>query len=186
MTNVPAKDASPLGPAELRQRPEAFYALYEALRSCRNKHPDVWDDSHCSRVLTSIMGVRPFSWRVVGITKNALAAFHEVDFRKKPSKPKVVRGHIQQRFIFTNELLARRAQTMAEFIEFWLEKDLVVLTLENRHDVGQYIPIENDDGNLFTCEHVSFQYKAKEKERLRSLYEDFSAGKVKEIDAVYC
>jgi hypothetical protein len=128
------------------------------------------------------MGVRPFSWRVVGITKDALAAFHEIKFCRKPSKPKkVVRGHIQQRINFANELLARPAQTMAEFIEFWLEKDLVVLTLKNGHDVGQYIPIENDDGTLFTCEQVSFQYKAKEKERLRSLYKDFSAGKIKEI-----
>lgn len=38
---------------------------------------------HCTRLLTSIMSSKPFSWRVVGITKEALKTLHELNYRYK-------------------------------------------------------------------------------------------------------
>jgi hypothetical protein len=42
--------------------------LYVCLHRARRKSPETWTDRECTRVMTSIMAAKHWSWHVVGIT----------------------------------------------------------------------------------------------------------------------
>jgi hypothetical protein len=151
--------------------PESYHALYLAVRRAHAIDPVIWNSAHCTRVLTSIMGARQFSWRVVGITEKALKLFHQHEYRK-PSDTKLTRAHLRPRAQFVKELMAMAELSVPEFVKFWLENDCTVICGpgENTTSVGKYIRIENENGALFGSGVVAWQHGTTERDLLRRLY----------------
>jgi hypothetical protein len=156
--------------------PESYHALYLAVRRAHAIAPAIWNSAHCTRVLTSIMGGREFSWRVVGITEKALKVFHQYEY-KKPDDIKLTRAHLRRRAHFVEELMALEELSVPKFIEFWLENDRTVICGpgENTTTVGPYISIENENGALFGSGVVAWQHSTMERDLLRRLYEEHFA-----------
>lgn len=159
---------------------EAFcsYELYVALHRSRRCHPDVFTMGRCTTVLTAIMGGRPWSWRVVGITPAALQAFKGADFRKRPGDG-ITRAHIQSRFKTTTELLLpNEPVSLEEFARIWIENDRTVLCVrgENKDPLPAYIEFPEPEQGLFRSSQVAWRHSKAEREYLMSLADEQGSG----------
>lgn len=153
---------------------QTFHALYSAVHWAHKTIPAIWTDHECNRVLTAIMAAKPFSWRVVGITAAALEKFAEMDFRYR-SQQGITRAHLSPRIGTVRALLATdEPLSQREFIDAWLRNDRTVICArgENKASIPNYIPIENEDGLLFSCERrlAGWHHRKAEQDFLRDLY----------------
>lgn len=150
----------------------ALHSVYAAIHRAHKAAPELFTISHCTTIITALMGSQAWSWRVVGITHAALKAFMEHDFKHK-SKQGITRGHLHPR-IKTAALLLAPEQPMSEadFIGTLLRHDVTVLCArgENRAAVPEYIAIANEDASLFASRKVSWGHTDKEKAFLRDLH----------------
>jgi hypothetical protein len=155
-----------------------YHALYLAVHSARRTAPHVWTDHHCTRLLTSIMSAKPFSWRVVGITEAALRKFHQLNYRYL-SGHGLTRAHLRTRNSTVQELLKRdEPMSEREFIEYWLTHDRTVICAEgeNKTIVPTFIEIENEGGFLFSSNSVAWKHGKAERDLLKTLYEGHLGG----------
>jgi hypothetical protein len=152
-----------------------YHSLYLAVHRAHKSDPEIWIGRHCTRVLTAVMGGRYFSWRVVGITEAALKILHDNGYRQKKGV-KLTRAHLKSRAASVQKLLVLPELSEIEFIEFWLKNDSVVLCGpgENREQVGEYHPIENEQAQLFSSNTVSWQHKKPERDCLAAVYASVS------------
>jgi hypothetical protein len=166
---------------------ELLFRKYKLIWEGYQRRPTFFTANNCTRELTCIMGAQSFSWRVVGITRAALSIYRAVGYQPnlKTSKsqgkdliglgnPKIQRGHIYPRIETARELITRPLLPDPEvFISFWLERDVTVLCGpgENRKEIpGDYIKINNPNGEYFTSTSAGFRYKfAREGKLLQSL-----------------
>jgi hypothetical protein len=127
-------------------------------------------------MLTSLMAGQPWSWRVIGITPDALKVLARHDF-KRPSR-QLQRGHKAGRSGTAQALYVDRAKPMplARFFDFFLKRDETVIMTndENRHrpdsKFPDYIPF-NANHELFPCGPlVGWKRRKAEVEFLRALY----------------
>lgn len=136
-------------------------------------------------------GIRAFSstqgwlfentWRVVGITKDALEAFKLVNFERIPTRKDpiaVERAHINKRADWLNEMFAREWNDPQEWWDFIHDNDKVVLATaaENSLSDQKGIPLEiafeiPDNGEYFTTNYIGCKYRKKIE---RNLLEDFA------------
>ena len=157
------------------EHPHTFHALYIAVYEAHAAAPSIWTDTECNRILTSIMAAKPFSWRVVGITPTALSQFASQQFRYI-SRKGMTRAHLKPR-IETVRFLLKRHQPLLldEFIKFWLANDRTVICAqgENKAEIPAFIPIEHDDGRLFSCagKLAGWHHRRAERDVLKKLYE---------------
>ena len=75
---------------------QTYHYLYSAVHRAHKEAPEIWTIQECTRIMTSIMAAKPFSWRVVGITEAALKKFSEFNFRYK-SGAGITRAHLKPR-----------------------------------------------------------------------------------------
>lgn len=127
------------------------------------------------------MAAKEFSWRVVGITNAALQKFAELDFRYRPQNG-LTRAHLTPRIATVRALLAKQAPISAEeFITTWLANDRTILCAkgENKNLMPDYIPIENNDGLLFSCHRIlaGWRHGKNEREYLRELFDKTFSNK---------
>lgn len=128
-----------------------------------------------TRVLTATLASRHYSWRVIGITEAALLKFAEMDFRYV-SRCGITRAHLVDRKTTVHAMFDRSAPlTFLEFANLIWERDRTVLTArgENKNGfVPQYIPIDNEDGNLFSerGQLALWRHGKAKREFLRNLY----------------
>jgi stalled ribosome rescue protein Dom34 len=151
--------------------PHTYHLLYLAVYQAHKSDPEIWDKRHCTRVLTAIMGGRDFSWRVVGVTESALEILRSNGFRRKTGI-KLQRAHIKARAQTVQELLQSQILSKEEFIEFWLKNDPVVICGpgENKEQLDNFIPIQNDKAELFRSDTISWRHKEAERDYLEALY----------------
>jgi hypothetical protein len=166
-------------PAELR----ALHSVYVAIHRAHKVAPALFTISHCTTIITALMGSQAWSWRVIGITHAALQAFREHDFRHK-SKLGITRAHLHPR-IKTAALLLAPEQPMSEadFIETLLRHDVTILCArgENRASTPEFISFTNDEASLFASQKkVGWSHKEKERAFLRDLHQG-SSGHRREI-----
>ena len=152
-----------------------YHYLYLAVHRAHKEAPEIWTVQECTRILTSIMAAKPFSWRVVGITEAALKKFSEFNFRYK-SKAGLTRAHLVPRIVTVGTLLAPSEPfNESEFLKIWLQNDKTVLCAlgENKTSLPDFIPFENADGELFSCHRVlaGWRHHRREQEFLKNLFE---------------
>jgi hypothetical protein len=158
--------------------PHTYHALYSAVHAAHAAAPHIWTDHHCTRLLTSIMSSKPFSWRVVGITKEALKTLHQLNYRYK-SREGLTRAHLRPRIETVQELLKRdEPMSEREFIEYWLTHDRTVICAkgENKPTIAHFIPIDNPDGSLFSSNSVAWKHRQPECDLLKTLYDKHFAA----------
>lgn len=156
---------------ELRK---ALHSIYAAQFDALLKYPNVFTRADATRMLTGLMGSRPWSWRVIGITRDALDAFAENDFKRPAGK--IQRGHRDDRASTARALFFERTLPMPldEFFDFFLKRDQTVLMTKNENKQGgefpKFIPIDAHHG-LFPCGTlVGWQHRKAEVDFLRGLH----------------
>lgn len=156
---------------------EALHSIYVAQFEAIKKNPDQFDGNDATRMLTGLMGSRPWSWRVIGITPAALEIYAKNDFKSHDRQ--VQRGHMCHRRSTAEELYYNsRTEPMSEteFFEFFLPRDETVLMAksENPHKPGKEFPkfiSINKQLGLFPCGSLmGWKYHKKEMEYLRELH----------------
>lgn len=152
-----------------------YHALYLAVHRAHKEAPEIWTDHESNRILTSIMAAKPFSWRVVGITKAALIKFSELNFRYK-SKMGITRAHLTARIMTVRKLLEPSEPfNESDFLNTWLQNDTTVFCAsgENKASMPNYIEFENADGELFSCHRklAGWHHRRREQDFLRTLFE---------------
>lgn len=131
-----------------------------------------------TQILTIASSISSAAWRVVGITKEALAAFEEIGFTNKPKG--IQRAHLVDRVETFRQLLnAANPVQRSHFQELVSDGDRTVLCLEgqNKRIAGiPFIALENPDGKLFANKFIGCSYRSRhEGEALRQLMRtDFS------------
>ena len=154
-----------------------YHSLYRSVFDAHQKAPHIWTDHECNRILTAIMAAKPFSWRVIGITRKALDRMAEFNFKYRAGEG-FTRAHLTPRIETVRHLISRvEPLGMDEFLEFWLKNDRTIICAkgENRAVVPDYLPIENETGALFSCVNklAGWRHGRSEQQYLRTLFETF-------------
>jgi hypothetical protein len=162
-----------------------FHKIYLAVADAHRENKSIFTHQECTRILTATMAAKSFSWKVIGITEAALKRFEELKFRTTKGHG-ISRAHLLPRIDTVRTILNRNQPFEPdEFMEFWINRDKTVFCLksENKKIIPDYLPISNEDGNLFSCDGVlaGWRQKKPEQEFLRGFYDDFLEGKIKPI-----
>jgi hypothetical protein len=161
---------------------QALHKLYLANFAVLREHPNAFTNADATRMLTSLMGSRPWSWRVIGITPKALEVFAANAFQRPAGK--IQRGHRADRASTAKVLFSEPDAPLAldEFFRVFLQRDETVLmtVAENKHKTNgtfpDFIPIEREK-QVFPCGTlVGWQHRKQEVQFLRELHKKFAAA----------
>ena len=155
---------------------KALYAIYVAQFNAIQQYPEHFNKNHATRMLTSLMGSRRWSWPVIGITPAALELFSKNNFGKV--KTEIQRGHIHNRSETAHQLFYenKKVLTLKKFFEYFLSRDNTVLMLRSENPgrsnakPPKFIRI-NTKLNLFqSASLVGWRHGQDEKNYLEKLY----------------
>ncbi|OGT00542.1 MAG: hypothetical protein A3F73_06990 [Gallionellales bacterium RIFCSPLOWO2_12_FULL_59_22] len=151
----------------------ALHSVYVAIFNAKQTCPEGFRDNDTTRLLTALMGSKPWSWKVVGVTPEALDLFKQNNFKRPPRL--IQRGHKINRVETARQLFDRPTPIMLdEFIHIFLKNDeTVLMTAEQnrKKDFPNYIPINNSNAELFPSGSlVGWQHRQVEIDFLRHLY----------------
>jgi len=155
---------------------QSLYNMYVAMFREFRAYPALHRPHDATRMLTALMGARPWSWLVVGITPAALAAYKDAGF-KRTKENHIQRGHKQDRAATARALFIDRAEPMEQeaFFEYFLPNDITVLMTRDENkaaDFPEFIPIDPRLG-LFQCGTlVGFRFGKPEQAHLREMAKD--------------
>lgn len=157
---------------------KSLHDLYVALFHARKASPVEFHDSKTTTVFTAVMGLESLTWRVVGITPEALDLLATVAFDKAKLPRKLCRGHKKDR-IDTMRFMFHRDEPLSEdaFFDAFLASDPVVI-MTNEQNVHTtrfptYIEIDNRTGELFpNGSLMGWKHRKKEREFLRRLHQE--------------
>ena len=120
---TPPQGVNMLAPSE--ELKGALYQLYIAV------FKSSISENHKQKILTSILAYEPWSWRVVGISKNALKAFADYNFRYR-TRAFQRDHHFQNRIITFRKMLKNRMLYEEWWAWFW-ENDRTLLVTNTEH-----------------------------------------------------
>ena len=108
-----------------------IYSLYTRI------YDSNFSDQKKKNLLTSIAGWEPWSWRVVGITANAVGEIVEANGQSKQIKSKLVRDHyFQSRSTTSNNLLKRKYNFQEYWEEFWNNDRTIIMTKFQHNNIN--------------------------------------------------
>ena len=160
---------------------KVLYKLYEAIYDCEieNKRKNL---------LTYLFAWEDWSWRIEGISKNALILLKEKDFFPKPKG--LVRHHFKQNRSKTYEQMLQKKYNLDEWWNLFWENDSTWLITEEEHkNVNKFnYDLKNKiekinwaDGYFKGGGLVGFKYrKSVEAKMVELLYE----SKVKKLNKI--
>ena len=154
---------------------EALYQKYLAIHYAYKSDVSFFTLTQSNTELTTVMGGRPWSWHVIGITEAALVRYKELEF-KHIAKSGITRAHLTPRFVTSQKLLAEsKPFSIGDFFSIWLAADKTVICGpgENKKEfTAEYLEIDNDDYRLFNSKTIGWRFRVNEEgEFLRSLYQ---------------
>ena len=123
-----------------------------------------FDQQKKKNLLTSITGWEPWSWRVVGITANAVGAIVENDGHARV-KSQLVRDHFfQSRSTTSNNLLSKKYDFASYWKEFW-DNDRTIIMTKFEHSYVDKIELtgltkEKPESFLFDLEWKNGLFKS--------------------------
>ena len=157
-----------------KSQKSALYRKYEAIHYAYHMDDSFFTLTQSNTELTTVMGGRPWSWHVVGITKAALIRYKELEF-KHASKSGITRAHLIPRIKTTTKLLnVDKPYSSKEFFDIWLSADKTVICGpgENKREFNvSWLPIDNVNYQLFNSKTIGWKFRVEESIFLRSLYE---------------
>lgn len=151
------------------QRAETTYQVYLHLHAARDAYPE----KTLRVVMSELMYSEAYAWRAVGITRAALDIYHRAGRNRVQG---IERAHLTDRAVMVRHILYREAPlSQDDLFTYWRETDRVVIAekRENRSNaLGDWIPFDNDDAQLFPPMNIGFRYRsAIEGELVRALVE---------------
>lgn len=158
---------------ELRAALHSIYvAQFQAIKACQH----AFTKADATRMLTGLMGSRPWSWRVIGITPAALKVFADHNFKRPPRQ--LQRGHRQDRASTASTLYFDCIEPMQldAFFAFFLKRDETVIMTneENRHRPNStfpdFIAIDSKLELFPSGTLVGWQHRKAEVDFLRKLF----------------
>ena len=154
---------------------EALYQKYFAIHHAYKSDPLFFTLTQSNTELTTVMGGRPWSWHVIGITEAALVRYKELEF-KHVAKSGITRAHLTPRFVTSQKLLAEtKPFSIGDFFSIWLAADKTVICGpgENKKEfTAEYLEIDNDDYRLFKSKTIGWRFRVNEEGAfLRSLHQ---------------
>lgn len=156
----------------------ALHAVYQSLHQTVRNHPDIFNPGQYTAVITQLMGGRDWSWRVVGITPNALQQFQKQGFARVAGGG-ITRAHIVGRQA-TCEILIRHenALDVNSLFNLYLERDQTILCAkgENKRELPAYIDINNPEAELFSSKKIGWRHGPREIDFLGQLQQQHLAG----------
>jgi hypothetical protein len=134
-----------------------------------------------TRLLTGLMGGKPWSWPVVGVTPAALAVLAMNDFKYVKG---INRAHIVPRIETARALFERASKPLGIddfFVQFLANDRTVIATkAENKvkGSIPPWIPLQPDEyPPAFQCAQVvGWIHRKREVELLRKVCSDYDAG----------
>lgn len=159
---------------------QALHGLYIALFKAKQSCPDDFRDGHITTILTAIMGIENYGWRVIGITREALDSLATKEFNKNKLPRTLCRGHKKDRIKTTRELFGReKPMKLDEFYKVFLRSDQTVIMLNEQNDHNKpfpkFIKIDNPNAELFpNGSLIGWKHRKKERDYLRQLYSSHS------------
>lgn len=115
------------------------------------------------RILSELLGQWSESWRIVGVTEEALKVFSNYDYRC-PSRIGVNRAHINQDRSVTNTFLLSNDINFEEFWDYLKSNDVTVLSTSTENMTNIYSKIFEIDRNLGLFKSSGFKWKHNKKE----------------------
>jgi len=159
----------------------AFQVFDLARKLLRNKQIS---QVRAKNLVGQMLSTLPNSWRVVGITQNALNEFKEVDFNSRPgANPRVERAHFHHRRDVIRCMLRDDSITCwRKLLECWFTYDATVLCLTNENNnIAQleYYEIVQGEQPLFRNMPTSYAFSAGHEGRfLQELHEKVESRKL--------
>ena len=151
--------------------------LYKIYLAIFNLDPEKESIQRKCTIMTALMGGKKWSWRVVGITKDALQVYANQDFKQK-SHSSIQRAHIKDRKDMYGELLSRKYEINEWWNYFW-DNDKTIISTSSENNTNKFSEIyeikqpDNWDDWLFRSSVVGFRFRPKvEGEFLRKLYNE--------------
>lgn len=123
------------------------------------------------RLMTALLGGEIISWRVVGITHEALQSMAKNDFKKIPGD-KINRSHITSRNKIFGYMLSNNL-TKDEWHSYWIKNDRTIISTssENQKDIFSEIFYFDNSGELFQSKKIAnWRHRKVERDFLRSIY----------------
>lgn len=130
------------------------------------------DDKLKIRILTVLMGASEVSWRVVGITIEALKVFNKHEYKYK-SGMRINRSHYpKSRKEFYTEMLLRSFSDCNGWWNYYKDNDITILATSSENTTNEYSDIIYIDGSLdlFRNKFISWRHTKKERAFLENLY----------------
>ncbi len=146
-----------------------IYAIYESIYPTKL---NLWRKNN---LLTNLMGGYASSWKVVGVSENAIEALRKYEKKEETNKG-VHRAHIVSRKNVTKDAFSANGKLDREKFLNLFDQDYTILVGkgENKTDLDgslKVIRIEPED-DLFRCARVAFKYGKKEKDWLKKLQDE--------------
>lgn len=151
-----------------------IYAVYLALHKGHRLAPDVWTVTECNRVLSAATAAKAKSWRVIGITPEALERLTSFGFKYRSGEG-FTRAHLRSRVGTVRKvLLPKRPLSLRQLADVWQKSDKTVICDRgrNKRKVPPYFRISNLKGELFSCHKklAGWHHKKAEQDYLRELW----------------
>jgi hypothetical protein len=123
-------------------------------------------DSAKRKCIELICNQRKESWKVTGVTKNALKIFRKFDY-KKTSGMGIERAHLKDRSKFY-QILLERDFSFDDWVRYIDESDVTVLASKKENDVNKFSKVTKiTEKGLFTNTGFSWKHTRKERDFLR-------------------
>ena len=129
------------------------------------------------KMLNSIFGFEPWSWRVVGISKEAIKEFKDNNFNYKSGT--FQRDHYFQARYITLRKMLEKSMPLSDWWNWYWENDKTILITKTEHNKKSYdyerdiIPIDWTLGYFESGSTMGFNYaKKREGEFLKTLIKD--------------
>ena len=157
---------------------QALHGLYVALFNAKQVCPKDFQGGRLTTILTAIMGIEDYGWRVIGITREALDLLATEDFDKNKLPRCLCRGHKIDRIKTAGQLFdPEKPIPIESFFDTFLHNDQTVIMLneQNNHTMPfpKFIEIDNPDAELFpNGALMSWKHRKKEREYLRQLHSE--------------
>ncbi len=122
------------------------------------------------QMLSILLGSTDNAWHVIGITKEALQAISDNDFKYTSG---IQRSHKVPRNKTYKEMLTNKIIDADEWWKFFIERDKTILATSSQNmkdELDDYISFENEKF-LFRASGFRFRYTKEEKDFLRKISE---------------
>lgn len=122
-------------------------------------------------MINSLLSQNKNSWRIVGVTKEALTVFSKHNF-KYVTKMGINRSHFVNRAHTYTKMLTGKLMPFNKWLKFYMDNDKTILATSSENILNKFSKIYkiNIDSNLFITTGYRWRHTSQETHCLRTLH----------------